>query len=83
MKYLCLIYLDEHRMSELADEDCVDYDAAIRGSGLCIASEALQPVHTATTVTVRDGKVLIYAADEIQPQKFSGMNTHVSYWVIE
>jgi hypothetical protein len=31
----------------------------------------------------RDGKVLIYAADEIQPQKFSGMNTHVSYWTIE
>jgi len=30
-----------------------------------------------------DGKVLIYAADEIQPQKFSGMNTHVSYWTIE
>ena len=31
----------------------------------------------------RDGKVLIYAADEIQPQKFSGMNTHVSYWTIK
>ena len=31
----------------------------------------------------RDGKVLIYAADEIQPQKFPGMNTHVSYWTIE
>jgi len=31
----------------------------------------------------RNGKVLIYAADEIQLHKFTGMNTHVSYWTIE
>lgn len=29
-----------------------------------------------------DGKIMIYAADEIQPQKFNNMNTHVSYWLI-
>jgi hypothetical protein len=57
MKYLCLVYLDEKRLDELPDEDCVAYDTAIRKSGHCIASEALQPVHTATTVRVRDGKV--------------------------
>lgn len=27
-------------------------------------------------------KIMIYAADEIQPQKFDNMNTHVSYWLI-
>jgi hypothetical protein len=59
MKYLCLVYLDEKRLNELPDEDCVAYDAAIRDSGHCLASEALQPVHTATTVRVRDGKVSI------------------------
>jgi len=59
MKYLCLVYLDEKRMDELPDEDCVAYDTALRKSGTCIASEALQPVHTATTVRVRDGKVSI------------------------
>jgi len=59
MKYLCLVYLDEKRLNELPDEDCVAYDAAIRASGHCLASEALQSVHTATSVRVRDGQVSV------------------------
>ncbi len=59
MKYLCLVYLDEKRLPELPDEDCVAYDQAIRDSGHCIASEALESVQTATTVRVRDGKTSI------------------------
>jgi hypothetical protein len=59
MKYLCLVYLDEQRLDELPDADCVAYDSAIRASGHCLASEALQSVHTATTVRVRDGKLSI------------------------
>jgi hypothetical protein len=59
MKYLCLVYLDEKRLNELPDEDCVAYDSAIRKSGHCIASEALQSVQTATTVRVRNDKVSI------------------------
>jgi len=59
MKYLCLVYLDENRLNELPDEDCVDYDAAIRNSGHCIASEALQSVQTATTVRILDGALSI------------------------
>ena len=59
MKYLCLVYLDEKRLEELPDEDCVEYDASIRKSGHCIASEALQSVQTATTVRVRNGKMSI------------------------
>ncbi|MEJ2061598.1 MAG: YciI family protein [Gammaproteobacteria bacterium] len=59
MKYLCLVYLDENRLDELPDEDCVDYDASIRESGHCIASEALESVQTATTVRVRNGKVSV------------------------
>jgi hypothetical protein len=35
------------------------YDQSLRNAGRCLASEALQPVHTATTVRVRDGKMLI------------------------
>jgi hypothetical protein len=57
MKYLCLVYLDEKRLPELADEDCVEFDAGIRKSGHCLASEALESVHTATTVRVRNGKM--------------------------
>lgn len=59
MKYLCLVYLDEKRMGELPDEDCVEFDTAIRKSGQCVASEALESVQTATTVRVRDSKVSI------------------------
>lgn len=59
MKYLCLVYLDENHLNELPDEDCVDFDTSIRNSGHCLASEALQGVHTATTVRVREGKTLI------------------------
>ena len=59
MKYLCLVYLEESRLDELPDEDCVEYDEAIRESGHCIASEALQPVSTATTVRVRNAKVSV------------------------
>lgn len=59
MKYLCLVYLDEKRLPELPDEDCVAYDAAIRASGKCIASEALESVQTATTVRIRDGRVAV------------------------
>jgi hypothetical protein len=57
MKYLCLVYLAEKRLGELPDEDCVDFDRAIRASGHCLASEALESVQTATTVRVREGKV--------------------------
>ena len=59
MKYLCLVYLDEKKWHEVPDSECLTYDAAIRRSGHCIASEALQPVETATTVRVRSGKVSI------------------------
>ena len=59
MKYLCLVYLDEKRLDELPDEDCVAYDTEIRNSGCCLASEALQPVQTATSVRMRNGKLSI------------------------
>ena len=57
MKYPCLVYLDEKRLDELPDEECVDVDTDIRSSGQCLAAEALESVYTATTVRVRAGKV--------------------------
>ena len=59
MKYLCLVYLDEKRLDELPDEECVAYDTSIRNSGHCVGSEALESVQTATTVRVRNGKMSI------------------------
>jgi hypothetical protein len=37
----------------------VAYDTAVRKSGHCLASEALESVRTATTVRVRNGKVAV------------------------
>jgi hypothetical protein len=59
MKYLCLVYGEEKALQEMPDGECLDYDEAIRASGHCVASEALQPVATATTVRVRGGKVSV------------------------
>jgi hypothetical protein len=59
MKYLCLVYGEESALQEMPDSHCLDYDEEIRASGHCAASEALQPVATASTVRVRDGKVSV------------------------
>ena len=59
MKYLCLVYGEEKEIGAMGDDDCMAYDQTLRNAGQCIASEALQPVRTATTVRVRDGKVSI------------------------
>jgi hypothetical protein len=59
MKYLCLVYLDEKRLGELPDEECVDFDTGIRKSGQCLASEALESVESATTVRIRNGKLSV------------------------
>lgn len=59
MKYLCLVYGDEKALAGMDDRHCVAYDEKIRESGHCLASEALQPVATATTVRVRNGRVSV------------------------
>ena len=59
MKYLCLVYGEEQAIQSVDEGHCVAFDQSIRASGQCIASEALQPVATATTVRVRNGKVSI------------------------
>ena len=59
MKYLCLVYGEEKEIGAMTDDECMAYDQALRSDGRCLASEALQPVRTATTVRVRHGKVSI------------------------
>ena len=59
MKYICLVYGEEEKIGAMADDECMEYDAAIRRSGQCVASEALQRINTAKTVRVRNGKSLI------------------------
>jgi hypothetical protein len=59
MKYLCLVYLDERKLDSVADTECKACGDALRESGHHIAAEALQSVHTATTVRVRNGKMAV------------------------
>ena len=61
MKYLCLVYSDEQALHSLPesprDEECQAYADALVESGHLLAGQALEPVHTATTVRVRKGKI--------------------------
>ncbi len=59
MKYLCLVYSEEKKLEGCDDGECLAYCEGLRDSGYLVAAEALQPVHTATTVRVRNGKLSI------------------------
>jgi hypothetical protein len=59
VKYLCLVYLDERKLDEIPDSDCMAFSDALRESGHSVAAEALQSVQTATTVRVRNGKMSV------------------------
>jgi hypothetical protein len=64
MKYLCLIYDDEAKMAKMtkqeADRLMADYGSFtndVQTNGRFVAAERLQPISTASTVRVRDGKI--------------------------
>ena len=66
MRYLLLIYQTEASMSDSTEEDqqavlaeYLAFNEATQAAGQYIAGDALQPVDTATTVRVRDGKALV------------------------
>ena len=60
MKYLCLVYLDQEHWSACPDQECANYAQQLSDSKRLIAGEPLHPVHTATTVRVRNGQVQLY-----------------------
>ncbi len=64
MRYLCLIYDEEKKVGGMSksesDAFMGEYFAftdGIKKSGHYVGGEALQPVQTATTVRIRNGKV--------------------------
>jgi len=64
MKYLCLIYDDEKKLAGMSksesDAFMSEYGAyteSVKGSGHYLGGNPLQPVHTATTIRSRNGKV--------------------------
>ena len=65
MQYLLLIYEDETLMTERTSEQLGalmagyrEFGQGLRQAGKMLGSNALEPVSTATTVRVRDGKTL-------------------------
>lgn len=60
MKYLCLVYLDSENWDACPDESCFAYAQQLTESQRLLAAEPLHPVHTATTVRVRNGQVTLY-----------------------
>lgn len=63
MKYMCLVYFDESKLHAVpespADAECMACDEELRARGCVLASDALEPVSTATTVRMRSGKVSV------------------------
>ena len=64
MKYLCLIYDEEKKLEAMSQDEgnafMGEYFAftdGIRKSGHYVAGEALQPIATATTIRIRNGKM--------------------------
>src|SRR6266704_1193375 len=63
MKYMLLIYGDEHALSETERKDCYAESTQlahdINSSGQYVAANPLHPTSMATSVRVRDGKRLV------------------------
>ncbi len=63
MKYMLLIYADEQAWTETEREQCYQESTELahelKSKGQFLATSPLQPVSTATSVRVRDGKRLV------------------------
>jgi len=63
MKYLLLIYMDEQALDQAAREHCYVESTQLahdlKANGHFLAASPLQPISTATSVRVRDGKRLV------------------------
>ena len=64
MKYLCLIYDEEKKLQSMTKsemdglmQEYFEFTKAIEKSGNMLGGNDLQPVHNATTVRVRHGRV--------------------------
>jgi hypothetical protein len=63
MKYMLLIYGDEHALNGIERQECeeesVELAQEIDSKGLYLAASPLEPTSSATSVRVRDGKRLV------------------------
>ena len=59
MKFVCLVYGEEHLMATVPDAECMANGLALKSDGKYVAAEALQPVRRAVTVRVRNGAMSV------------------------
>jgi hypothetical protein len=66
MKYLCMVFFDEKKLEALSsaesqalDDESLAHDETLRKGDHLLAAQALQSVQAATTVRIRNGKVLV------------------------
>ncbi len=65
IKYLCLVAFAEQQLDGLSSreatltDESIAYDELLRQSGHLLVAQALQSVHGATTVRVRNGKLSV------------------------
>jgi hypothetical protein len=59
MKFVCLVYLEHDKLRAVPDRECLACGSAMRTDGVLVAAEALQPVTTARTLRVRNGRPVI------------------------
>jgi hypothetical protein len=66
MKYLCMVVVDENKLSAMSendsqglDDESLAYDDALRRSGHFLAAQALESVSAARTVRFRNSKVSV------------------------
>ena len=59
MKYLCLVYLEHEKLHAVPDKECKAYSDGLRESSVLVAAEALQPIGTAATVRLRNGRLSV------------------------
>jgi len=59
MKYLCLVYLESGKLHAVPDRECANCGEGLRRRGVLVAAESLEPIETATSVRVRNGRILV------------------------
>ena len=66
MKFVCLGYIEPGKFENMSEaernamlDECFAYDDVLRKNGHFAGGEALQGAHTAATLRLKDGKVLV------------------------
>ena len=57
MKYVCLVYLEADKLHAVPDRECMNCGDTLTKQGLMLGGEALEPIGTAKTLRIRNGRI--------------------------